>query len=454
MKHLITLYIAIALFTSCKKFLEVDPPANQITTDKVFASDETAVSSVNGVFSEMMANANQFCASGITFYAGMCADELRYYGPSDRDEFINNAIGITGQTTIEQYFWNSAYKYIYACNLVIDKLNSSNVVSKQVKDALLGETKFTRAFCYFYLVNLFGDVPLVTLSDYRASENLGRTSVSGVYNQVKADLSEAAALLPALYADDERVRPTKWAALALLARVHLYLKEWSLAESFATEVINSGMHSLVSNPADVFVKNSVEAIWQLLPVNPSFNTYEGLTILPASIDVPPTYIFDENLINAIENNDLRKDKWFTGRSFQSQWFNYPTKYQVRGPNVPLTEYYMVLRLAEQYLIRSEARAQLSNIAGSLDDLNQIRSRAGLPALTAGTQAELLSAIAHERRVELAAEWGHRWFDLKRTNQVDEVLSLTKPLWQPTDALWPLPENQIRTNPQLSQNPGY
>ena len=116
---------------------------------------------------------------------------------------------------------------------------------------------------------------------------------------------------------------------------------------------------------------------------------------------------------------------------------------------------MVLRLAEQYLIRAEARAQQNNISGSQSDLNLIRNRAGLVNTAANDKTALLTAIEHERQVELFTEWGHRWLDLKRTNRADAVLGPIKaPNWQPTDMLYPIPQTQIANDPNVHQNPGY
>src|SRR5690606_19066848 len=110
--------------------------------------------------------------------------------------------------------------------------------------------------------------------------------------------------------------------------------------------------------------------------------------------------------------------------------------------------------AEQYLIRAEARAQLSNIAGAQADLNKIRIRAGLGETLASSQNELLTAILQERRFELFTEHGHRFFDLKRTGNLDNVLG-SKPGWNTTDRLFPLPEKELLLNPNLlPQNPGY
>ncbi len=115
---------------------------------------------------------------------------------------------------------------------------------------------------------------------------------------------------------------------------------------------------------------------------------------------------------------------------------------------------MVLRFAELYLIRAEARANQDNLEGAIDDLNEIRSRAGLPdLLDTLTKDEVLLAIEKERKLELFTEWGHRWLDLKRTGRALTVLSVTKPEITETDLLYPIPLAAMNTNPNLEQNPG-
>lgn len=116
---------------------------------------------------------------------------------------------------------------------------------------------------------------------------------------------------------------------------------------------------------------------------------------------------------------------------------------------------MVLRLAEQYLIRAEARVRQNNISGGQSDLNAIRNRSGLPNTTANDQGSLLLAIEQERRVELFTEWGHRWFDLKRTERAEAVLSpFALKDWQSTDVLFPIPQTEREINSRLTQNEGY
>ena len=118
----------------------------------------------------------------------------------------------------------------------------------------------------------------------------------------------------------------------------------------------------------------------------------------------------------------------------------------------------MFRLAEQYLIRAEARAQQNNISGAQADLNAIRTRAGLANVTATTQTGLVTAIYHERQIELFTEFGHRWFDLKRTGQLDAVMGIAAPqkggTWASYKALIPIPASEISINPHLTQNPGY
>jgi hypothetical protein len=119
---------------------------------------------------------------------------------------------------------------------------------------------------------------------------------------------------------------------------------------------------------------------------------------------------------------------------------------------------MVLRLAEQYLIRSEARAMKNNFAGAIEDLDVLRVRAGLPMLSANNEdlskEELLNTILEERRKELFTEWGHRWLDLKRTNKAENFLSILSEEWNNTDIFYPVPAQERMKNPNLTQNPGY
>jgi hypothetical protein len=162
-------------------------------------------------------------------------------------------------------------------------------------------------------------------------------------------------------------------------------------------------------------------------------------------------------MQAFEQNDRRKDAWLLPNPLSTQQRFCPFKYKEGGNNGSGAEYYMVLRLAEQYLIRAEARARqnkLTGINGAVPDINSIRIRAGLTPTSATTQQGLLDAVAQERRIELFVEWGHRWMDLKRTGKASAVLSPIKQYWDETDTLYPIPFSEIQLNPNMTQNQNY
>jgi starch-binding outer membrane protein, SusD/RagB family len=451
----IIFYINLSiLLVNCKKFVTVNPPSNQIVSETVFTSDATAIATMNGVYSQMMNSQNQFTSCLTSLYAGLYADELSNYTPSFLDEFRLSRISFLNHSQLQSNFWRPAYTYIYTANLVLEGLEKSSGLTPSLKEQLKGEALFVRAFCYFYLVNLFGDVPLVTQTNYLNSATLPRSSKMVIYDAILEDLKTAQQLLPSTFSTNERIRPTKWAATALLARTYLYLNNWAAAESEANSIINTSSFSLPSNLRQVFLKNSSEAIWQMQPVNPTFNTHEARLIVPTSNATLPTYVLSNYLINSFEPGDLRKLVWDTVRTYSGNQLHIPYKYKVAASNAPLTEYYMVLRLAEVVLIRAEARAQTNQLTLAVADVNRIRQRAGLSPLTATTKAAVLTAIESERRIELFAEWGHRFFDLKRNGKLDIVLGNIKSTWQSNAALWPIPQGEIDLNPRLTQNPGY
>jgi len=441
----------VALLPACKKFVTVDPPPTQVESSEIFKSDQAAISAAVGLYSRMGSAPLSITNGGITVYAALAADELYNTASSATyDGYTANAILPTDATGHER-LWNFGYRNIYQANAVMEGLSASALVTDTLKRQLRGEMLVSRAMNYFYLVNIYGDVPLELGTDYRINSLLPRTPAAQVYNQVVQDLVEAQGLLKSAYPSAAKGRPNLWTATALLARVYLYQKNWAAAEAQATAVIGSGSYALATTPATVFSAASPETIWQLPRDNS--NTAEGANFVPSSATARPTFALTSFLLAALAG-DGRKTSWTGLNTVSGTPYYYPSKYKVRT-TTPITEYYVLLRLAEQYLIRAEARAQQNNISGAQADINRIRTRAGLANTTPADQASLLTAIEKERQVELMFEWGHRWFDLKRTGRIDAVLGAEKgAAWQPTDALFPVPDAQLRANPLLVQNPGY
>lgn len=443
----------LLLFSSCKKFVEVDPPDNQLINAAVFTNDKTATSALMGIYTGMTGNFGGFANWYTTLLGGLSADEFINYsaGEIERVALSNNSLSATNSYV--SGVWSEAYKFIYQANSIIENSANSTGMTPAVKKQLRGEALFIRAFCHFYLVNFFGGVPYITATDYKANSGKPRLPVPDVYAQMIADLLEAQTLLEEGYSvsGNERIRPNKGAATALLARAYLYSSDWTNAEKEATKLINnSSLYSLLTNVNDVFIKNSSETIWQLLPVFDGINTIEGYSL---GCCVISNQSLNEQLVNAFAANDTRGQNWIGTVTDGSTVYYYPVKYK-KGFDNNLTEYYTVLRLAEQYLIRAEARAKLDNTDGAKADLDVIRNRAGLSNTAATTKPAILLAIEQERRLEFFSEWGHRWFDLKRTDRANAVLSVIKSGWQPDDQLYPIPAGQLLNAPGFPQNPGY
>jgi hypothetical protein len=362
---------------------------------------------------------------------------------------------------------------VFKCNAAIEGLSKSQSLTPAVKTQLLGEAKFLRAFFYFYAVNLYGDLPLELSTNPNITASLPRSPKEKIYEQIVTDLKDAQSLLSSsflnatlLNGSPERVRPTKWAATALLARTYLYMGQWSNAEAEAASVIaNTGLFSLPPLNA-VFLKNSKEGIWELQPVSSNMNTNDGMTfVLPSTgpnTSRNPVYLSSQQLA-AFEPGDLRRKggNWVDSVIAGGKTYFYPAKYKATTTsNAVFTEYQVMLRLGEQYLIRAEARAKQNNFGGAKDDLNTIRTRAGLGNTTANDQPSLLTAILKERQVELFTELGQRWLDLKRLGKIDEVMTMVTPLkangaaWKSYQQLYPILFSDIQMNPKLVQNSGY
>src|SRR5690606_18180514 len=264
-------------------------------------------------------------------------------------------------------------------------------------------------------------IPLTT--DYEENSKASRKSIEETYQQIIDDLTRSRSLLSDMYRDGNRTSINRLVATALLSRVYLYREDWKNSEAMATEVINTNsLYKLSDNLDNVFLANSEEAIWQISPVGSNGATYEGAAFIITSINwfLNPVTI-SNGLMEAFEDNDIRKDYWVSSIGEGAEKTFYPFKYKISYTINDPSEFSTVIRLAELYLIRAETRAQLGNISGAQDDINVIRERAGIPDTKADSRDELLEAILQERRVELFTEQGHRWFDLVRTGKASEVL---------------------------------
>jgi hypothetical protein len=453
------LWVSIAfMLNACDSFVDVDLPKSQLTNVTVFEDYATANAALIDIYANIRDKGMLTGTGlGISNQLGNYADEITStQNPNNPSlNFYNNSL-LPSNTSVSGY-WNITYNQIYAANAVIEGVAASKNLSAEQRKLLTGEALFIRALLHFYLVNIFGDVPYITQTDYKKNSTVSRTPTPEVYQNTIIDLQNAIADLsdPATSSDMERVRVNKSTAQTLLARVYLYNKSYPEAANMASAVLNQeGLYGLEQNIAKVFLIGSKETIWQLQSGNAGVNAAEA-SFFTFTSGPPPLVSLSDNLVNSFASNDLRKSNWIKTISKGTNSWYHAYKYKENKSTSVSKEYSIVFRLAEQYLIRAEARAQQGDLIGAKEDLNKIRQRAGLSDTSALSQQGILDAILQERRWELFTERGQRFFDLKRTGKLDSTLTGSKLGWNTTDSLFPIPESELSANPNLRpQNPGY
>lgn len=488
-KIILILVITSSLFGSCDdKLLEL-APVSDINSENFYSNQQDMVNAVNAAYAGLRLTGlfNQ----GLYYLSEMRSDNTFASwvpGNSFDTESIYYFTVIPSNGFVNS-LWNDAYAAILRCNVVLDRIDVVDM-DQTFKEQLKGEVRFLRALEYFYLVQLFGDVPLVVkeISVQEAYE-LGRTPAQEVYNQIIEDLKFAEGVLPPSYADSDIGRVTSGAAKGILAKVYLTLKNYAEAKTKLEEVIDSKRYQLLPDYAqlwDLKHENSSESLFEIQykkggtgTGSPFANAFaprgSGQVVVPVggtgSVNSPTV-----DMANAYETEDLRKDismeSGFVNKDGEFFPYMYPKKYL----DVPFIDgdadnNWPVLRYADVLLMYAEVLNEITfePDGRAFDLLNQIRERAGLEFKTsthedAGlritNQQEFRLAMEQERRVELAFE-NHRWFDLLRTGRALEVMNAKREILNiPSEVpeyqlLYPIPLQVIDNNPSvIHQNLGY
>ncbi|WP_113662356.1 RagB/SusD family nutrient uptake outer membrane protein [Pedobacter nanyangensis] len=442
----------LCLTVSCKKFVEVNNVTDQLYAAEVFDNRGTANSAIAGIYSTFKQNLFMSATSSMSIFTGLASDELKNRSSSITfDNYFQNNL------FPQDMSWAGNYNTIYLCNAAIERLEKSSL-AENVKNPFIGEAKFLRALNYYFLVNQYGAVPLVLATDVEISSKTVRTPVNEVYAQMIADLLDAQTKLNPDYSfnSNNRTRANKWVATGLLARIYLHTSDFAKAEIQSNAVIQSGLYNLIGISSQLYGRNNNEAIFQITNLTSNQN-YEAVLFLPST---NPNFVLTSSMTNSFEPNDQRKEKWTKRYTVGTETFYTPFKFTVTA--VGNTEQTTLLRLAEQYLIRAESRIQQNKIADGVADLNILRTRASLPSpnhlvpiADNISKENALLAVERERRNELFAENGLRWYDIKRTGRVNTIMALEKPgTWKATAALWPIPLGDIQKFNSITQNPGY
>ena len=431
----------LLFFTSCKKYLE-EIPDDALASQNAIVDVSTARAAIIGAYDGVQG----YYAGNYPTLGTMPADNVVFNGTlSQYLQLDQNAIPADNVTTVATY--QGIYKTINTVNSVIADVPGLNdpLLSEAEKNKILGEAYFIRALGYFDLGRGWGGVQLQLqpTTDLSSAKGIKRSTLSQIYDQVLADLIQAETLLP----DDAttRNRAQKSTARALRARLHLYRGEWASAEKYATQVILNTKYRLTPAYAGFFTAPflSTESIFELTFSPNDKNSFWNLWY-PSSAGGQFTLKPSATFVSKVTDPSIGggRKALIAGTSPDSYGVLYNTTSSSTDPSY-------VIRLAEMYLIRAEARAQLDDYTGALEDLNVIRSRAGVPDFSSLSKVDILKAIEDENSIEFAFE-AHRWFDLVRTRRAGEVLGITNQNYW----LFPIPLSDVLSDPDVIQNPGY
>ncbi|WP_276483658.1 RagB/SusD family nutrient uptake outer membrane protein [Paraflavitalea pollutisoli] len=447
MKRMIIALPVVLLLASCNKFLDVQPD-QQVDAGSAITDAGSAETALNGLYNRL--GSDGYYGSNFIALSYLSGGDIQWTGSQSAPQQIANRQLQADNGNIASS-WTAIYRTILSANYLIDNIpNIKDPVFTQAKrNQFLGEAYFIRALAYFDLARGWGGVQLILKPTYKESDQSGikRSSLDQTYAQVLSDLEAAEPLLPTTVT---RNRVTQKTAFALKARYYLYRKDWAKAESFASKVIDDAANYKLLKPYNSFFANNAtltaESVFEIGYTN-SFKNGHYNWFLPPALGGRREWAPNAELVTALNNATIGGNR----SSLIAQtappgnlWYG---KLYYRNPAGTDPSY--IIRVAELYLIRAEARIKQQKLVEGIADLNAVRDRAGLTGTTATTEGDLLLAIEQERRFEFPFE-ADRWFDLVRTGRVVTVLKVT----DPNKLVWPIPASELLADQSLDPNPGY
>ncbi|PSR57261.1 RagB/SusD family nutrient uptake outer membrane protein [Adhaeribacter arboris] len=484
MKAFFIKYTAVILFltllSSCEDFLNEVPQTARSAENfyKTAADFNNAVIGAYANFKNPGLYGNGGTNASMLWLTEVTSDNSTHGATkavSNLSQFELDEFNISLSNTVTTAAWTGHYIGIGRVNTILDQLPNATF-EEPLKVRYEAEARFLRAFNYFNLVRLFGDVQLIqnSIDNPYGTNTIARTSADAVYDLIISDLIVAENNLPATIPATEAGRASKWAAKALLGKVYLTRNQPELAAPKLNEVILSGQFNLSTgyaatfSPATSYANNKDvilavqyktglvgqgSALWSDLIPWGIPGTLFGTTGSGGGF-MQPT----EDMEKAYEPGDLRKDasmqSTYTAANGTLVNVRYVVKYKQTGPQSGDADTdFPLLRYADVLLMYAEALNTQGQTAAAEPFLNQVRTRAGLPEKTGLSQADFALALEQERRVELAFE-GHRWFDLVRTGRYLPVMTTKGYAVKEFHRLFPIPQRETDLNSQLTQNPGY
>jgi len=499
---------------SCGDDLLDQVNTNTVSTGTFWASADDVQLAVNGMYHPIT---NTFFWGRIVHTGAMLRSDMFNVRPFGPNTAMSTFQGEAGSARWSTEIWQEPFKTIFRANAVLENTNETNVPDATTRNGLIGQAHFMRAFANFYLVNLYGNIPLVTGTAKTEDDFFPvQASKSEVYAQIISDLAAAESELPAVWDDANKGRPTSGSATALKGKSHLYQGNWSEAETAFSSVISSGNYSLL--PASQYMdnfsesnENNQESVYELqfvgqaafawgvdVPMTGNMGNFH-IDYAPPAKSPDQSHYVNSWVKDLFESNgetvrrdatlaydyagstgyggvpfvdDFAAEITLAGSEMMEPIFS--RKYAgldigVRddvdflGTNVGTN--WRIIRYADVLLMSAEAKNEQGKTGEAETLLNQVRERAMVDKKEGLSQDQMRQAIIDERVLELSGE-SHRFFDLVRWGLADDYMgttslhgdhpkSLSGGVFQ-TDKheyVW-IPVSETSANPNLKQNPGY
>lgn len=470
--------VALSAFVSCNRYLDTQPISDKVMDTSVPIKDaKDAEQDMQQLYSNF---GNEYWQLDYWFN-GDAQTDVAYAGADNNNNFQQDEYRIFATNANIARDWSYLNTFLYHSNLILNYIDgvTDGSLSAARKAEMKSEAQIFRAMYHFHMVQLWGDVPIVTkavtsvnTANFDEVYNTiypKRQPVADVYNQIISDLESAVASAPAA---SYKTRANKAAAYGLLAKVYATKPnpDWAKVKSYCDMVSAQG-YSLVPVYDLLFdgAHNlNSEAIWEV--DGNAGSIWAWGTFMFAGTDWKKFNTPSNDLVktfnDAGDQQRLNSTVWFSPDKVNwsdNYWpsVGYPFMNKMRQTDGK--QHFYILRYADILLLKAEAMVQMGDYAGAASLVNQVRARVGLAPVTIASQEDGINKILNERKMELAFE-GHRWFDLKRTGKAITILSQQKDgngkvlpyasNLNPNRLLWPIPQAELDKNKNLTQNPGY
>lgn len=514
-KYLFVLVIALAFVpVSCDSDLLNQDNANTVSTGTFWRNADDVSLAVNGMYHPIT---NTYFWGRIIHTGAMLRSDIFNVRPFGPNTAMSTFQGEAGAARWSTEIWQEPFKAIFRANAILENTNATNVPDDATRNGFLGQAYFMRAFAYWHMVNLYGNVPLVTNTAKSSADFFpAQASKADVWAQIIADFTQAETMLPTAWTGSDVGRPTSGSATGFIGKSELYRGNWAAAETAFKKLVNSGNYSLLpmAEYMDNFTEtneNNAESVFELqflgqeafawgvdIPGTGNMGNFH-IDYAPPSKSPDLSHYINPWVKDLFEANGetVRRDATlaydytgstgYGGVDFNTDFVDditlagsegvepiFSRKYAgmdigVRadvdflGTNVGTN--WRVIRYADVLLMLAEALNEQGKATEAEGFVNQVRTRAGVTPLSGSTQTSMTQSIIDERVLELSGE-GHRFFDLVRWGLADDYMgttslhgahpkSLSGGVFQENkhEYIW-IPVSEISANENLNQNPGY